>query len=96
MCLISYVVHKLHPLSQDKAWELFCKKAFQAEFQRCCPRELVRMSMDIVKKYEGLPLVIVAIGGLLSTREKVLLEWQKLHDSLSSELECNPPPYKYH
>jgi disease resistance protein RPM1 len=46
--------------------------------------------MDIVKKCEGLPLAIVAIGGLLSTKEKVPLEWQKLHDSLSSELECNP------
>jgi disease resistance protein RPM1 len=50
----------------------------------------VRISKDIVKKCEGLPLAIVAIGGLLSTKEKVSLEWQKLHDSLSSELECNP------
>jgi len=83
-------VHKLQPLSQDKAWELFCKKAFQTEFQGGCPRELVTLSMDIIRKCEGLPLAIVAIGGLLSTKEKVPLEWQKLHDSLSSELECNP------
>jgi disease resistance protein RPM1 len=83
-------VHKLQPLSQDKAWELFCRKAFQSEFQKCCPKELVELSMDIVKKCEGLPLAIVAIGGLLSTKEKVPLEWKKLHDSLSSELECNP------
>jgi disease resistance protein RPM1 len=87
---LSDKMHKLQPLSQDKAWELFCRKAFQTEFHRCCPRELVRMSMDIVKKCEGLPLAIVAIGGLLSTKEKVLLEWQKLFDSLSYELECNP------
>jgi disease resistance protein RPM1 len=83
-------VHKLQPLSQDKAWELFCRKAFQTEFQGGCPRELVRQSMDIVRKCEGLPLAIVAIGGLLSTKEKVPLEWQKLLDSLCSELECNP------
>ncbi|XP_059439134.1 disease resistance protein RPM1-like [Corylus avellana] len=83
-------VHKLQPLSQDKAWELFCKKAFWSEFQGCCPKELVKMSMDIVRKCEGLPLAIVAIGGLLSTKEKVPLEWKKLHDSLNSELECNP------
>ncbi|XP_059436544.1 disease resistance protein RPM1-like [Corylus avellana] len=83
-------VHKLQPLSQDKAWELFCKKAFWSEFHGCCPKELVKMSMDIVRKCEGLPLAIVAIGGLLSTKEKVPLEWKKLHDSLNSELECNP------
>jgi disease resistance protein RPM1 len=83
-------VHKLQPLSQDKAWELFCSKAFKFEFQRCCPKELVKLSMDIVKKCEGLPLAIVAIGGLLSTKEMVPFEWKKLHDSLSSELECNP------
>ncbi|GLT52863.1 hypothetical protein SLA2020_261770 [Shorea laevis] len=82
-------VYKSQPLSQDKSWELFCRKAFQTEFQGCCPKELVRLSMDIVKKCEGLPLAIVAIGGLLSTKEKVPLELQKLHDSLSYELECN-------
>jgi disease resistance protein RPM1 len=83
-------VYQLQPLSQDKAWELFCRKAFHSEFQRCCPKELVKLSMDIVKKCEGLPLPIVAIGGLLSTKEKVPFEWKKLHDSLSSELECDP------
>ena len=83
-------VLKLQPLSQDKAWELFCRKAFHTEFQGCCPRELVKMSMEIVRKCEGLPLAIVAIGGLLSTKEKVPSEWKRLHDSLSSELECNP------
>ncbi|KAE7996563.1 hypothetical protein FH972_001275 [Carpinus fangiana] len=80
-------VHKLQPLSQDKAWELFCRKAFRSKFQRCCPKELVKLSMDIVKKCEGLPLPIVAIGGLLSTKEMVPFEWKKFHDSLSSELE---------
>ncbi|XP_059436277.1 disease resistance protein RPM1-like [Corylus avellana] len=83
-------VHKLQPLPQEKAWELFCRKAFQTEFQRCCPSELMRLSMEIVKKCEGLPLAIVAVGGLLSTKEKVPSEWKKLHDSLSYELECNP------
>jgi disease resistance protein RPM1 len=83
-------VYKLQPLSQDKASKLFCRKAFHTEFQDGCPKELVRLSMDIVRKCEGLPLAIVAIGGLLLTKEKVPLEWKKLNDSLSSELECNP------
>jgi disease resistance protein RPM1 len=82
-------VHKLQPVSQEKAWELFCRKAFQSEFQRSCPRELVRLSLDIVRKCEGLPLAIVAIGGLLSMKDKVPSEWQKFYDRLSSELESN-------
>ncbi|KAG6696246.1 hypothetical protein I3842_09G138500 [Carya illinoinensis] len=84
------LIHNLQPLSQNKAWELFCRKAFQSEFQGKCPKELERLSLEIVRKCEGLPLAIVAIGGLLSTKEKVPLEWRKLHDSLSSELESNP------
>ncbi|XP_059454970.1 disease resistance protein RPM1-like [Corylus avellana] len=84
------MLHKLQPLPQEKAWDLFCRKAFQTEFQRLCPSELMRLSMEIVKKFEGLPLAIVAIGGLLSTKEKVPLECKKLLDSLSYELECNP------
>uniref|UniRef100_A0A2N9FJ26 Disease resistance protein RPM1-like n=1 Tax=Fagus sylvatica TaxID=28930 RepID=A0A2N9FJ26_FAGSY len=83
-------VHRLQPLSQEKAWELFSRKAFHSELQGCCPRELVRLSLDIVRRCEGLPLALVAIGGLLSTKEKIPLEWQKLHNSLSSELESNP------
>jgi disease resistance protein RPM1 len=83
-------VLKLQPLSQEKAWELFYRKSFQSEFQRHCPRELVRLSLDIVRKSEGLPLAIIAISGLLSTKEKVPLEWQKLYDGLNFEVESNP------
>ncbi|GMY35069.1 disease resistance protein RPM1-like [Fagus crenata] len=77
-------------LCLKKRPELLCRKAFQSELQGCCPRELVRLSLDIVRRCEGLPLALVAISGLLSTEEKIPLEWQKLHNSLSSELESNP------
>ncbi|CAL5414043.1 unnamed protein product [Camellia sinensis] len=57
----------LQSLSKEKAWQLFCKNAFQ----------------------RGLPLAIVAIGGLLSTKNKVLSEWQKFYDTMGIELERN-------
>ena len=41
-------------------------------------------------KCEGLPLAIVAIGGLLSTKDKTILEWQNLQNSLGIELQRNP------
>ncbi|CAL5416983.1 unnamed protein product [Camellia sinensis] len=82
--------HKLQALSEEKAWELFCVKAFQLDFGGYCPLELEEISHEIVKKCEGLPLAIVAIGGLLSTKNKVVSEWQKFYDSMGTELERNP------
>ena len=80
-------VHNLQPLLPESSWELFCKKAFQGS---CCPSELKKISIDIVKRCAGLPLAIVAIGGALSTKQKNELEWQKFNDSLGSQLETNP------
>ncbi|KAK2439957.1 disease resistance protein RPM1 [Trifolium repens] len=78
-------VHKLQCLPEDKAYELFCKKVFGGQ----CPTELKELSIEIVKKCGGLPLAIVAIGGLLSTKPKNLSEWTKLSENLRIELERN-------
>ena len=51
---------------------------------------LVELSRAIIQRCEGLPLGILAIGGVLSTKDKVLNEWFKFHNSLSSELKSNP------
>jgi disease resistance protein RPM1 len=83
-------VHKLQPLPPNKAWELFCNKAFRFDFDGSCPLELKDISDEIVQKCEGLPLAIVAIGGLLSTKDKTVSEWKKLCQNLSSELDRNP------
>ncbi|KAM1368444.1 hypothetical protein PS1_001772 [Malus domestica] len=83
-------VHHLQHLPPNKAWELFCRKAFQFELEGKCPEDLEELSLNIVKRCEGLPLAIVSIGGLLSTKAKVVSEWQKFYNSLSSELESNP------
>uniref|UniRef100_A0A2N9F6A9 NB-ARC domain-containing protein n=1 Tax=Fagus sylvatica TaxID=28930 RepID=A0A2N9F6A9_FAGSY len=85
----SYHVYKLSPLPLEEARELFCKKVFQREGGHC-PLELVELSNGIIKRCGGLPLAIVTIGGLLSTKKKIASEWCKFLDSLSSELESNP------
>ncbi|RVW19130.1 Disease resistance protein RPM1 [Vitis vinifera] len=78
-------IHKLQPLPPKSSWKLFCKKAFQGG----CPPELEKLSHDIVRRCGGLPLAIVAIGGLLSRKEKLVSEWKKFSDTLGSELQSN-------
>ena len=84
------LVEKLQPWPQEMAWEFFCKKTFRHEVHRCCPEELEELSQEIVKKCQGLPLVLATVAGLLSTKEKNVFEWRKMHDSLCFELETNP------
>ncbi|KAH7545525.1 hypothetical protein FEM48_Zijuj01G0103000 [Ziziphus jujuba var. spinosa] len=84
-------IYKLKPLPLDMSLELFCKKVFQFEYdQRHCPPELEELSHEILERCDGLPLAIVSIAGLLSTRDKIIHEWQKLNDSLNSDFESNP------
>ncbi|MCH91498.1 NBS-containing resistance-like protein, partial [Trifolium medium] len=70
-------IHELQFLPEDKACELFRKKAFRSHPENQCPKDLVKMSNEIVKKCEGLPLAIVVIGGLLSTKANTTVEWEK-------------------
>nr|TKS05046.1 hypothetical protein D5086_0000137400 [Populus alba] len=91
-CKRSSLVHvyQMEPLPQQEAWELFCKKAFKFDFQGNCPKDLEALSHNIVRRCGGLPLAIVAVGGLLATKEKVVLEWKRLLDNLGSALVCDP------
>ena len=82
-------VHNLQLLTPIKAWELFCKKVFRSELGGRCPPELEVVAKEIVQKFKQLPLAIVAIGGLLSTKSKTMIEWQKVSQTLSLELGRN-------
>ncbi|XP_058201498.1 disease resistance protein RPM1-like [Rhododendron vialii] len=82
-------VCKVEALIEEEAWKLFCMKTFQQDFGGRCPPELEKVSHAIVRKCEGLPLAIVTIGALLSTKSKVASEWQRFYDSFGSELERN-------
>ncbi|KAG4909233.1 hypothetical protein JHK87_055349 [Glycine soja] len=83
-------VHKLKPLTQEESMQLFCKKAFRYHNNGHCPEDLKKISSDFVEKCKGLPLAIVAIGSLLSGKEKTPFEWEKIRRSLSSEMNKNP------
>ncbi|KAI8546988.1 hypothetical protein RHMOL_Rhmol07G0161600 [Rhododendron molle] len=73
-------------MPREQSWELFCKKAIHGN---PCPSHLEDLSRDILKRCEGLPLAIVAIGGLLLTKENRTDVWERINRSLGAELESN-------
>ncbi|XP_077212975.1 disease resistance protein RPM1-like [Tasmannia lanceolata] len=83
-------VFHVEPLLEDEAFILFCKKAFWNIPERRCPRELESSTRCIVGKCQGLPLAIVALGSLMALKEKTVLEWKKVENSLGWEISNNP------
>ncbi|XP_074275981.1 disease resistance protein RPM1-like [Silene latifolia] len=79
-------IYQLKPLPDQEAWGLFCKKMFG---NGGCPEELGSLASDIVRKCDGLPLTIVAVAGLLSTKRRDCSEWKKLCDTLGPEFAKN-------
>ncbi|CAM8945273.1 unnamed protein product [Rhodiola kirilowii] len=82
---IAYV-HELRFLQEDESWELFCKKAFPDDNGMICPPNLEWLGKEMVTKCSGLPLAIITLGGLLSTKLQVLSEWEMVRDNLWKEL----------
>ncbi|CDP19368.1 unnamed protein product [Coffea canephora] len=79
-CLGSlHFIYKMKPLSDEESWTLFCNRTFQSND---CPPNLEEVAKKILKKCEGLPLAIVAIGGVLALKDKEKTdEWEMtLHD----------------
>ncbi|KAL2956434.1 hypothetical protein AAZX31_18G084400 [Glycine max] len=76
------------PLTEEESLKLF-SKAFQYSSDGDCPEELKDISLEIVRKCKGLPLAIVAIGGLLSQKDESAPEWGEFSRDLSLHLERN-------
>ncbi|KAG6528222.1 hypothetical protein ZIOFF_010373 [Zingiber officinale] len=89
-------IFKISPLSPEKSWELFCRKVFEAP-EYSCPRELENVGKEILQKCDGLPLAIVTIGGLLSSKpDKKHEEWKDFGDHLRLEIQTNDMLSKIH
>ncbi|VAI69027.1 unnamed protein product [Triticum turgidum subsp. durum] len=80
----------LEALPEDKARDLFCKKAFSRDTNYECPVQLKPLSDEISSKCKGLPLVIVLVGGLFLVHEKTVEEWRRINSQLNWELINNP------
>ncbi|XP_039169276.1 disease resistance protein RPM1-like [Eucalyptus grandis] len=80
-------VYKMEPLPVEQSWKLFCTKTFQGS---SCPSHLEETCEFILRQCEGLPLAIVAVSGVLATKEKHRIdEWELVRRSLGTETDCN-------
>ncbi|KAF3449648.1 hypothetical protein FNV43_RR10379 [Rhamnella rubrinervis] len=80
-------VYYLIPLSEDESWVLFCRKAFRGN---ACPPYLSEICKDILRKCEGLPLAVVAVSGVLATKDaRRIDEWDMIRRSLGVEIQGN-------
>ncbi|KAK0592310.1 hypothetical protein LWI29_017064 [Acer saccharum] len=77
--------HKLRFLRLDESWQLFCEKTFGNSDANDADVELKTLGMEMVQKCSGLPLAIVVLGGLLSTKSK-LQEWKLVREHIWQNL----------
>ncbi|XP_058114634.1 putative disease resistance RPP13-like protein 3 isoform X2 [Magnolia sinica] len=75
--------YELLTLGKDESWNLFCRKAFPGQ-GNVCPENLEQFGRKIVEECCGLPLAIVVIGGLLSTKEE--WEWENVRESITWQI----------
>ncbi|XP_027085017.2 disease resistance protein RPM1-like [Coffea arabica] len=78
-------VYKMEPLSIKDSWTLFCNKIFKGNR---CPDHLMDVAKAVLDKCDGLPLAILAIGGLLASKDVSRIdEWEMIQHSLGGKLE---------
>ncbi|KAL5833951.1 hypothetical protein ACOSQ3_017625 [Xanthoceras sorbifolium] len=73
--------HKLQYLPPRESWQLFYEKAFQ---NLKADDELEKLGRQMVQKCDGLPLAIIVLGGLLSTKKPQ--EWRVVRDHIWQRL----------
>ncbi|KAG2640734.1 disease resistance protein Pik-2-like isoform X1 [Panicum virgatum] len=83
-------IYKLEVLENRDALDLFTKKVFKEAIDLNEHPALIEEARTILKKCSGLPLAIVTIGGFLAKQPKTPMEWRKLNEHISAELEMNP------
>uniref|UniRef100_A0A0E0MHE8 AAA+ ATPase domain-containing protein n=1 Tax=Oryza punctata TaxID=4537 RepID=A0A0E0MHE8_ORYPU len=81
------LVYELRVLSEDDSRRLFFRRIFG--FEDKCPHPLKDIAVEIVRKCGGLPLAIISMASLLTTKSYVRAEWFKVRDSIGSGIEKN-------
>lgn len=71
----------------DESWKIFCGRLFG---NGSCPLEIEKIGKKIVRKCQGLPLVVVVVAGLLSNMSMTVECWEEIAESVSSLVTDDP------
>ncbi|KAF7082197.1 hypothetical protein CFC21_086077 [Triticum aestivum] len=84
-------MYSLQVLKYDVALDLFIKKVFKDNMvKNDLAPAMMEQARITLQKCGGLPLAIATIGGFLATKPKTAIEWRKMNECISTELEINP------
>ena len=83
------VPYEVKLLSDEESWKLFCRSAIPDNVTESCPPELKEFGERRVKKCVGLPLAIVVLGGLLSSKKQLSTVWEKVLNKLGMHFACS-------
>ncbi|KAH7689167.1 P-loop containing nucleoside triphosphate hydrolase protein [Dioscorea alata] len=79
-------LHKLRYLNEQESHELFLRKVFpRQDIETCCPTDLIEYARQLVQRCGGLPLALVVLGGLVSTKPQTQDAWHKVVDSMKGQ-----------
>ncbi|KAJ4813381.1 Disease resistance protein RPP8 [Rhynchospora pubera] len=81
----SYGVYHLSFLNEEESLGLFLKKALVQSSNPSpeCPVELLHLAKMQVKRCGGLPLALIVLGGLLSSKPRTHQQWSKVFEMLN-------------
>jgi hypothetical protein len=82
------LAYKLRPLSEADSKTLFFNRVFGSVEK--CPLHLNEISTEIIKRSGGLPLAIITMASLLTTKSNRIEEWTRVRNSIGLGLEKNP------
>uniref|UniRef100_A0ACD5ZI10 Uncharacterized protein n=1 Tax=Avena sativa TaxID=4498 RepID=A0ACD5ZI10_AVESA len=80
-------IYDIKHLDDVHSRQLFHRRLFGCKED--CPSHLEKVSDQILKKCDGLPLAIITMSGLLANRERREDLWNKVKDSIGCALERN-------
>ncbi|XP_078149595.1 disease resistance protein RPP13-like isoform X4 [Carex rostrata] len=80
--------YELNFLDNRKSLDLFLRKAlpYQQPGEEC-PSDLLELADTLSKKCKGLPLALIILGGILSTKEQSYSAWERVLQTMNWHLD---------